>query len=126
MGFKAWAVKLAIDMTPNFLISSVANILLKGIAEISDFAFDLDSRTAYINILLEGENEAIEVSVDGFGVTGDESSHQFIIQQASSNKVWMNNILSRVVEKRWPIPDHPQHQAQIDLLAELLKLENSD
>ncbi len=127
MGFKAWLIKMVINMTPNFIVKTAANLILKDIAELSDFVFDLDNRSAYVNILLAGEDEPIEISVDGFGIEGkQEATYQFIIEQAHSNKLWMNNLLSRVVGKAWDIPDQPQYQEQMELVAEILKMEHSE
>ncbi|WP_367025904.1 hypothetical protein ABZN20_16000 [Methylococcus sp. ANG] len=44
MSYKASLVKLAIKWTPKFLVLWVANIILKGIAELTYFAFDIDTR----------------------------------------------------------------------------------
>lgn len=116
---------MAIKLTPNILIVWVANIVLKGIAELTDFSFDLDARTAYVQIQLVGESETIEVWLDGFAVVSDEESYKFIIHQAQSNRIWLDNLLSRVVGKAWKIPVIPQLAAQMELVAELLKTETS-
>ena len=127
MGLKSYLIKIAIKMTPNIVVLLVANIILKGIAKLSDFTFDLDSRSAYVRVTLYGEEEPIEVSVDGFAIVSDgEDSHHLIIQQAKSNRLWLNNIFSRIVGKAWKIPDQPQHRDQIELVAELFKDESPE
>jgi hypothetical protein len=123
MSFKTSLVKIAIALTPNIIVMWVANIILKGIAELSDFIFDLDSRTAYVQLTLFGEVEPIEVSLNGFAIVSDNESHQLIIQQAQSNRPWLNTILSRLVGKAWIIPAIPQYKAQIELIAELFHAE---
>ena len=126
MSFKASLVKIAINLTPNIIVIWVANIILKGIAELSDFIFDLDTRTAYVQIKLVGETEPIEVWLDGFAIISDEESHQLIIQQAKSNRLWLNNLLARIVGKEWKIPATPQYKSQIELVAELFKAANPE
>ena len=126
MSFKTSLVKIAIKLTPNIVVIWGANIILKGIAELSEFIFDLDTRSAYVQITLFGEAEPIEVRVDGFTIVSDEESHQFIIQQAQSNRLWLNNILSRIVGKAWKIPENPQNKAQIEFVAELLEAESPE
>jgi len=103
----------------------VANIILKGIAELTDFSFDLDTRKAYGQIQLFGETDHIEVWLEGFAIISEEESYKFIIQQAESNKPWLTNLLSHVVGKAWKIPVIPQLAAHIELVAELLKTENT-
>lgn len=112
---------MAIKLTPNVMIVWVANIILKGIAELSDFSFDLDARTAYVQATLVGEAEAIEVWLEDFAVVSDEGAYKFIIHRAQSNRPWLNNLLSRIVGKAWQIPDIPQFAPHIGLVAELLK-----
>lgn len=119
-------VKVGAKLTPKILVVTVANILLKGIAEFSDIVYDLDKRTAFVNVTLYGEEEPIEVALDGFEIMGDEDNYQFILHKAQSNKPWMNNILSRVVGKAWDIPKIPQYKDEIGFVASLLKAENED
>ncbi|UZR28015.1 hypothetical protein [Methylococcus mesophilus] len=121
MSYKASLVKLAIKWTPKFLVLWVANIILKGIAELTYFAFDIETRKAYVAINLAGESETIEVWLENFYIVGDESSHQFVIQQARSNRLWLNNLLAQVTGRAWKIPAMPQYSAQLKLVAELLE-----
>lgn len=123
MSFKSSLIKAAIKLTPDALVLWVANTILKDIAELSDFNFDLDARSAYVRATLVGETDPIEVWVDDFGILSDEQSHRFIIQQAKSNKLWLSNILSRIVGKEWKIPELAQYKPYIDLAAEVLKTE---
>lgn len=126
MSFKSNLVKIAINLTPSFLVVWIANIILKGIAELSEFFFDFDARTAYVRFTLAGETEPIEVSLDGFAIVNDEGSHYFIIHQARATRTWLNNLLSRISGKLWQIPDMPQYRTQIALLSELLAPETSE
>ncbi|MGR8980535.1 MAG: hypothetical protein ACU84H_10665 [Gammaproteobacteria bacterium] len=126
MSFKSSLVKIIIKLTPDIIIRWVANIILKGIAELSEFSFDLDTRTAYVQATLYGEAEPIDIWVDGFAIVSDEESHQLIIHQAQSNRPWLNNLLSHVVGKALRIPAIPQYQDQIELVSELLKKDSPE
>ncbi|MGZ8183365.1 MAG: hypothetical protein ACXWT1_15520 [Methylobacter sp.] len=126
MSFKTSLIKMAIKWTPNALIIWVANIILKDIAELTDFNFDLEARTAYVQIQLLGESETIDVWLEDFAIVSEEESHKLIIQQARSNRVWLNNILSRIAGKAWKIPVPPQFKAEIELISELFKAENAE
>ncbi len=108
------------------MIVWVANIMLKGIAELTDFNLDLDTRKAYVQATLYGETESIEVWLDGFAVVKDGETNKLIIQQAQSNRPWLNNLLSRIVGKEWKIPVIPQFQAHIELIIGLLKAESPE
>jgi hypothetical protein len=124
MSYKTRLIKMAIKWTPKMMVVWVANKVLKGIAELSDFNVDLDTRTAYVKTTLYGETEAIEVWLEDFTVSGDGDSYHFSLQQAQSNKPWLNTILSHIIGKAWKIPVTPQLKAYVELVAELLKAEN--
>jgi hypothetical protein len=126
MSFKSSLIKIAIKLTPNILILWVANIILKGIAELTDFSFDLDARKVYTQIQLVGESETIEVWLEGFAITRDQESYKLIIQRAQSNRLWLDNLLSRFVGKAWKIPVTAQIKPQIELIAELFKAESPE
>ncbi|MVF24477.1 hypothetical protein EVC37_23135 [Methylocaldum sp. BRCS4] len=121
MSMKSSLIKMAIKLTPNRLIIWVANIILKGIAELKKFRFDLDARTIYVQTRLYGEQEAIEVYLEDFAVFKDGDSYRFIIHQAKSDRLWLNNLLSRIAGKAWEIPAIPPLTAQLELAAELFK-----
>ena len=117
-------VKLGIKLTPKILVSGVANIVLKGIAEFSQISFDLDKRTAFVKVTLYGEEEPIEVAVEGFAILGDEENYQFLLDKAESNKPWLNNIFAKITGKAWDIPPIPQYKDEVGFVAGLLKAES--
>ena len=119
-------VKIGAKLTPKILVVTVANVILKGVAEFSDILYDLDNRTAFVSVTLYGEEEPIEIALDGFEILGDEENYQFILHKAQSNKPWMNNILSRIVGKAWDIPAIPQYKDELGFVANLLKAENPE
>ena len=121
MSIKSTLVKMVIKLTPNILIIWVSNIILKGIAELTEFSFDLDARKVYVQTRLYGEAETIEVCLEDFAVFNDGDSYRFIIHQAKSDRPWLNNLLARVTGKAWKIPAIPHLTAQLELLTELFK-----
>ncbi len=124
MSFKLKLVKLAIKWTPKKLIVWVSNIVLKDIAELTGFSFDLDTRKFYVQIQLVGESETIDVWVEDFAIITAGNSYKFIIREARSNRVWLGNILSRITGKEWEIPVIAPIEPHIEFIAELLKEEN--
>ncbi len=110
---------MIIKLTPNLLIIWVSNIILKGIAELTEFSFDLDARKVYVKTRLYGEQETIEISLEDFAVFSDGESYRFIIHHAQSDRPWLNNLLAHFIGKAWKIPAIPQLTAQLELLTEL-------
>jgi hypothetical protein len=123
MSYTSGLIKMAIKCTPKLMVMWVANRVLKGIAEMTDYSIDLDARKSYVQVTLVGEAEPIEVWLDGFAIISAEDSKKFIVQDAQANRPWLNNLLARIVGKEWKIPHLPQYQSQITLVAELLKAE---
>ncbi len=123
MSFTATLAKIVIKMTPNKLIIWVANIVLKDIAELTGFNFDIETRSAYIQIQLVGESETIDVWLNGFGIISTEETYQFIIEKAESNRLWLANLLARFVGKKWKIPVPENLAPQFKFVAELLAKE---
>lgn len=121
MSIKSTLVKIAIKLTPNFLIIWVANVVLKGIAELLRFDFDVDARTLYVQTRLYGEKDTIDMILEDFAVFNDGDSYRVIVHHASSDRPWLNNLLARIIGKAWKIPAMPEFSAQLDLFAELFK-----
>ena len=126
MNFKISLAKTAIKWTPKKLISWVANIILKDIAEVTELSFDLDARTSYVQIQLVGESETIDVWLEDFAIISNEDSYKLVIKQARSNRIWLGNILSRIIKKEWDIPVPSQMTSQFEFIAELLKAETPE
>ncbi len=128
MSAKSSLVKMAIKYSPKTAVIWVSNKILKGIAELTDFHFDLETRSAYIKAILHGETDEIEVWLDDFAIITEGNTRKFIVQRAKSNKTWLNNIFARIVGKAWKIPAIPQLTAHIDLITELLhnNIENKE
>ena len=126
MSFKSSAAKLAIKLTPNKLVMWVANIILKDIAALTDFNFDLEPRKAYVQIQLVGESETIDVWLEDFVIINNEGSYKLFIQQANSNRIWLDNILSRIIKKEWKIPVPSQFASHFEFVAEVFKAEKKE
>ena len=125
MNYLTSLIKIAIKWTPKKMILWVANYKLKGIAELKDFNLDLDARKVYIHTQLFGEIDSIEVWAEGFAIIIDEDTYKFILQQAQSNKPWLNNAVALIIGKAWKIPAIPQLAPFMPLAYALLKVENS-
>ncbi len=123
MSFKASLIKTAIKLTPNKMIVWVANFILKDIAELTDFNFDLETRELYVQVQLLGESETIEVWLEDFAIVSEGESHEFIIHRAKSNRIWLHNLLARIAGKSWKIPAIPQLASHMELISELLEAE---
>jgi hypothetical protein len=124
MSFKTSLIRTAIKWTPKTLVLWVGNIVLRGIATLTDFQLDLDNRTAFIRTQLQGEAEPIEIWLDNFTLLQDGENYHFMVSEARSNKVWLTNLLDRFTGKAWKIPEVPQLKPHLGLAAELLKPKN--
>jgi len=121
MSFKTSLTKKVIKWTPQKLILWLVNLTLKDIAELTAFSFDLEARKIYMQLQLLGESEAIDVWFEEFAVITNGGSYQLIIGQTQSNRLWLDNLLSRIAGKPWDIPVTDEMSSQIEFIAELLK-----
>ncbi len=79
-------IKIAIKLTPSALIIWVGNFVLKGIAQLTEFSFDLDARKVHVQTRLYGEVDTIDVWLEDFAVVTDGESYEFMIKQAKSDR----------------------------------------
>ena len=121
MSFKTSLTKKVIKWTPQKLILWLVNLTLKNIAELTAFSFDLEARKIHMQLQLLGESEAIDVWFEEFAIITNEGSYQLIIGQTQSNRLWLDNLLSRIAGKPWDIPVTDEMSSQIEFIAELLK-----
>jgi hypothetical protein len=121
MSFKTSLTKKVIKWTPQKLILWLVNLTLKDIAELTAFSFDLEARKIHMQLQLLGESEAIDVWFEEFAILTNEGSYQLIIGQTQSNRLWLDNLLSRIAGKPWDIPVTDEMSSQIEFIAELLK-----
>ncbi len=120
MSLTARFIKLAIRWTPKCLVIGVGNLVTKGIARMADYHFDLDARRIYVCTTLYGESEPIEIWLDDFALIQQDESLHFILRQARSNKLWLNNAMAHITGKTWKIPDLPQLRPYRGLMLELV------
>ncbi len=119
MSYKSKIIKMAIRWTPSTLIIWVANKILKEIAELNEFNFDLDNKKAYLKTTLYGETEAIEVWLQDFAISHDGENYHFALLQTETNKPWLKTIFSYITGKSWKIPVIPQLAPYMPLIAEV-------
>ena len=120
MSYKNSLLKLALNNTPKAITLWAVNKKLKGLAELTDFEFNSDERKLYAEVVLAGEEEAIEVSLDDITLITDEEPYKLVIQQVKSSRPWLDALLTRVVLNReWKIPE-----SQAELVHELFAVKS--
>ena len=124
MSFTSKLIKTAVKCTPKKMVTWVANWQLKGIVDVLDYDFDIDARKIYSKTLLEGEAEPIEVWLEDFAIIKNGDSYQFILREARANRLWLSNLLGRVIDKSWPIPVPAAYAGQFELIYDLFKAED--
>lgn len=120
MSLKSILIKIAIKLTPTIFIIWVSNLILKGIARLLEFEFDLESRKFHVKTQLYGEIDTIDVWVEDFMINTDGTSYELLILKANSDRLWLTNILALIVGKSWKIPAIPELAPHMTLIAELL------
>ena len=122
MSYVSRLIKIAVKWTPKAPFLWLINLKLKGIADITHVDVDLDAKLVTASVHLYGEPEAIEVRVENFAMLQDEYGYQFVVEEAYSNKPWLNNALAKITAKPWQIPNLPAAATPyLNLAFELLK-----
>lgn len=120
MSLKSILIKIAIKLTPTIFIIWVSNLILKGIARLLEFEFDLENRKFHVKTQLYGEIDTIDVWVEDFMINTNGTSYELLILKANSDRLWLTNILALIVGKSWKIPVIPELVPHMTLIAELL------
>ncbi len=122
MSYKNKLVKMALNYTPKCITLWAANKKLKGMAELTDFNFDAGEGKLYTQLLLAGEQEPVDIWLKDLTLITDEEPCKLVVQEAESNRPWLDALLTRVVIGReWKIRD-----SHVELIQELLASECID
>lgn len=86
-----------------------------------EFKLDNKKKTASIKVLLKGETEPLEVHIKRYGIVKDsEVSASLRIEEAVSNKPWLNAILQNFKTKISEFDGVKIPTDKVNLLDELL------
>jgi hypothetical protein len=121
MTLKARLIRAAIKLTPPWIIRLTANMILRDIAELKYFHFDLDTRKVYVEVLLAGEPESIEVWAEDFFMLTESGHLTVVLGQARANRLWLTNIFRHVTGRSWQLPIPPQYASYAALIAEVFQ-----
>ncbi len=97
MSYQSHIIKFSYKMTPKKLVYWLVNSQLKGIAKLVEYDIDFNGRKILSKVQLEGEDESIDVTLEDFTLIKNGAQYTFAIQQAHSNKIWLNNAMSKAM-----------------------------
>lgn len=121
MTLKARILSTAIQLTPSWIIRLIANLVLKDIAQLKFFHFDLPMRKVYLELQLEGEADSIEVWAEDFYMLMESGQLTVVLGQARSNRLWLTNLFGHVTGRSWKLPVPLQYAAYVELVAEVFR-----
>lgn len=122
MSYKSTLVKFAVKQTPKKMMLWLANKKTRGVAKLTDFHFNSAERKFYVQMVLTGEQESVELWIEDFTLVAHEKSYKLVIHQAQSTRPWLDNFLRNfALNRELKIPE--QHA---DLIHELLNSDFSD
>lgn len=122
MSYKTSLVKMALNNTPKTMVLWAANKKLKGVAQLRDYSYNSEERKLYTQMLLDGEEEAVDVFLDGFTILVDEGIYKLVFQQVRSSRPWLDVLLNKVLLSReWKIPE-----SKMELVQELFEVDDPE
>ncbi len=122
MSYKSTLVRFAIKQTPKKMVLWLANKKTKDIAELTDFSFNLEERKLYAQMVLAGEEEAVDLRIEDFTLVAHEESFRISFHQVQSNRPWLDALLMKfLLDREWKVPEK-----HADLIHELLASEDPE
>ncbi|WP_428356787.1 hypothetical protein [Methyloprofundus sp.] len=93
MSFKSTLAKFAVKQTPKKMMLWLANKKIKGVAKLTDFHFNPAEHKLYVQMILSGEQEKVELWIEDFTLVVHEKSYKLVIHQAQSTRPWLDKFL---------------------------------
>lgn len=122
MNYKSTLIKLAINKSPKKIILWLANKKARGVARITDFHFSSTEHKLYVQMILKGEQELVELWIEDFTLVQYEQSYKLVIHQALSTRPWIDSFIRNfALNRELKIPER-----YADLVNQLLGFEEPD
>jgi len=91
------------------LASTAAKTLLAGridrYAKIVDLRIRSRDRTIYVEILLEGDEVPVGISVENYRILASSGEYALVVEKATASRAWLQNVLEDfLVGKPVPVP----------------------
>ena len=115
MSLKSKIIKGIYKLTPNTIIIGLINRYIAEFGKVIDFKIDGQSKELSIKIILAGETEAINLTVYNYKIVKTDSKAFFVMLRGSSDRLWVNAVLQRVIGKELNIPEE-----HLDIVEEFL------
>ncbi len=115
MSLKSKIIKGIYKLTPNTIIIGLINRYITEFGKVIDFKIDGKSKELSIKIILAGETEAINLTVHNYKIVKTDSKAFFVMLRGSSDRLWVNAVLQRVIGKELNIPEE-----HLDIVEEFL------
>ncbi len=116
MSIKSKLYKISYQIIPKFVLKSGINMYIREYGKMLEYSLDNKNKQIFIKVLLAGENEPIEVSINNYKIRKTDDTTFFISNDASSNKEWINALLRNLlVGKEFSIPPD-----EVELIDEFL------
>ncbi len=100
--------KNKINIPKDFIISKilrlVANYYLNDYGKIVDFKANSERKEIYLNILLKGDIQNIDLFVINYKITTNEHHSSILFDDLNTSKEWLNILINNYVQKDIEIP----------------------
>ncbi len=96
-----WAVKGLLKITCFDLNSKVINWCLgdkiKGVGKVLDLKIDFKEKKAQCDLKLNGENELVKLSLDGFELVNSDNDYYININSVQASREWLHTLANHFV-----------------------------
>lgn len=115
MSLKSKIIKGIYNLTPNAVIIGLINRYIAEFGQLKYFKINSKNKEISAKVLLNGESESINLTVHNYKIIKTAAQASFIMLRGSSDRLWVNAILQKMVNKELEIP-----QEHLDIIEEFL------
>jgi len=94
------------DKTLSRVVKEAFNYKLKEYGEIVEFHLDSDAKTITLEVLLEGEVEALRVEVKSYEIIQEDEKHFLLVNDIITSRAWINTLVEKHLDRqKFQIPN---------------------
>ena len=89
------------EVTGNFIPIKLVNQNITGIAKVTELKIDRKTGRLNASLQLEGDEETISVTMNGYELGQDEHQGCFKFSAAECTKPWLMNLMNKHMAGKW-------------------------
>ena len=94
------------DAGTSFVVERAIAHRLQPYGRMLNLSIDSKTKRIRLEILLKGETEPVQITIDEYQITSSGGADFLLIKQASASREWINALLQDfAIDRKLPLPD---------------------